>query len=321
MINDDLYAIETYLEELEALRNYPQVKEERDTLTGEMTKLKEKVGQLTTQLASETSGRKKTLSQLRKNQSEAEDLRRNLDKAKDELTLLKDFKAKLPAGTELSLEKTKEEFLKAEAKEIDAKTKERVEEREKELQSRMPILVQEELQRVLNGPNWPPEIEKVVVSQARRLAEEMLRDAQKWPEWFKNYYLQHVQEAVATGLTPEFDRRVQIETQRQLEAMKKGQWERYSTAKASQLSANLKAMVNQLQGRWQFPCDRYKRMIPIQVGPFEIGQLLGEKMVEVTCSACFDFVAFPFPVNVPHKVASFNLPTLVQLYLGGTPPG
>lgn len=321
MIKDELGAIEAYVQELEALRNYPQVKAERDSLAVEVTKLKEKVGKLTTQITSETSRHKETLSELRKRKSEVEDLHAKLGRAERELASLKEFKAKLPAGGELSLERMKERFLRAEAKEIEAKAQARSEELEKERQSRMPVQVREELTRILSSPNWPPEIEKVITGQARKLADEVLRDTKKWPDWFTDHFIQRVNAAAANGLDSEFNNRVLAETQSRLEVMKTGEWERYTAAKARELAVNVKALVGQLGGSRSFTCDRCGRRLAVEIGPSEIAQLLADKTVAITCSFCFDFVPFPLPVNLPHKVSSLTLPGLLQSYLWGTPPG
>ena len=155
MIKDELDTVERYIRELEALRNYPQVKSEKDSLAAEITQLKEKVAQLTSQLMGATYMQKNTLSQLKKRESEVKDLNSKLNEAQRELSSLKDFKARLPGSSGLTLEKIRDQFLSAQAKEIEAKVSQRVKELTKEMHSRMPALIQEEFTKVLSSPNWP----------------------------------------------------------------------------------------------------------------------------------------------------------------------
>lgn len=320
MTKDEFETLERYTRELEALKYYPQVKGERDSLATEVAQLREKVALLGVQLENEASARKELSSRLSKREAEVIEVAAKLDEAQRDLSSLRDFKAKLPKGKGLTLEKMQKQFLRAQAKEIEARTKEGMEDLAKEMHSQMPVLVQKELIRVLNSPNWPPEIEKVVSLQARRIADEALRNKGKWPQWFKDYYLQQVKEAVAKGLDSEFEDKVKAEAQKRLEAMKTGQWERYSAAKAKELAVNLRTAVSELQGTRWFTCDKCRRRLGIEIGPSEIGQLLGQKTVDIMCSACLDLAPPPFFLSVvPHKVGSLTLAGLLQLYLGGTP--
>ena len=320
MIKNELEKTDKYVQELEALQNYAQVKAERDSLASEAAHLKEEVEQLTARVETEASMRKKLSSQLKKNESETEELRSKLGKAEKERSSLKDFKVKLPTGSGLTLEQMKEQFLQAQAQEIEAKTKERLEVLEKERRRQMPNLIKKEFTRVLNIGNWPPEIEKVVSSHASRLADELLRDKEKWPDYFKNYYHQQVTEAVAKELDQEFTNRVEAEARNRLEEMKTGEWERYRVAKARELAVDLRAMGSQLQGTWYFTCDRCGQRLPIEIGPSEIAQLLAERTVDVTCSACSDMAPPPFFLNtIPHKVLAFTLEDLLQWYFGEPP--
>lgn len=248
MIEGELKTIETYVQDVEALRHYPEVKTERDSLAGEVAQLREKVRQLTVEVKAEASARKRASVELGKRESEIKNVGRQLREAQEELVSLKAFRAKAPGDAGVPLEEMKGQFLHAQEDEIERRAQERLKEVEKEMRSRMPTLVHKELARVLTSPNWPPEIERVVTLHAARMADERLRDKDRWPDWFKERYARQVQEAVANGLDLEFGNRVRAETQQRLESLKSSQWERYSAAKAKELAADVRAMVSKLRG-------------------------------------------------------------------------
>ena len=319
MLKGELETIERYVQELESLRHYPRVKAERESLAAEAAQLKEKVNELIAGMESGVSTNQKLSSQLGKSESVVKELGRKLEQAQKELSSLRDFKSKVPEGGRLPLEKMKEKFLQAQEKEIEAKIKERMRGLERDFRSKMPALVQKELTRVLKGSNWPSEIKEVVSLTARQIADELLRDKDKWPDWFKNFYIEETRRLVGQALDSEFERRVQENAKNRLEVLKMGQWKQYSAAKAKALAVNLRTMVNELKGTRWFTCDRCGRRLAIEIGPSEIGELLGAGTVDITCSACLDLALFPVPYNVPHKVATLTLAGLLQLYLGEAP--
>lgn len=320
MIKDEFKSLERYTKELEALKNYPQTKRERDSLAEETARLKDKVVQLQTQLESEVSVRKELSSELSNSQAEVRELSMRLDEARKELSSLRDFKVKLPEGAVLSLDGMKAQFLEAEEDEIEKKAKARLTELEKGLRSQMPALVHKKLLEVLKLPNWPPEIERVIDSRAGQVADESLRDREQWPAWFKECYLNEVEELVRKQLDSEFKNRVQAEAEKRLGAMKAGEWRKYTINKARELAVDLKGLVRELQGTWWFSCDRCNRRLALEIGPPEIGVLLGGGMVEVVCTACTDPAAFPFILStIPHKVSSLTLGGLIQAYIGEAP--
>ncbi|OFY43251.1 MAG: hypothetical protein A2Z69_00555 [Bacteroidetes bacterium RBG_13_44_24] len=317
MIKDELTAIENYVRELEAIKDFPHTKAQRDLLLAENTTLKDRVKQLTR----DDSTARKTLIKLSKREAEVKDLTRKLDELHKKLSALEGFKVTLSAG-ESTLEKMRREFIQAQNEEIEARTKERVEEAVKKLQSKMPDLVEREFLKVLNSSQWPPEMEKAVALQARKFTEEWLHDRESWPDWFKDYYAGEVKEAITKGLDKEFEKRVEAGVVSRLEDIKTHVWEQYSADKARQLSSNLRSMVTQLQGAWGFKCDRCGRNIDVPIGPTEIAQLLGDKTIEITCPSCFDQAPPPFFLNmVPHKVGNISFAKLLQGYLGEIPRG
>ena len=99
MIKNEFKTLEKHAKELEALKGYPRVKQERDSLAMEVAQLKEKVAAL----ESELSTKKGLSSQISKQEAEIKELAGKLAHTGKELTSLRDFKVKLPDGTEHSL--------------------------------------------------------------------------------------------------------------------------------------------------------------------------------------------------------------------------
>ena len=316
MIKDEFKTLGKHVKELEALRRYPRVKQEKDSLAAEVAQLKEKVAAL----EREVSTKNELSLQLSNSEAKVRELSMRLDEARKELSSLRDFKVKMPEGTVLGLDEMRAQFLEAEEEEIEKKAKTRLAELEKGLRSQMPALVRKKLVEVLKLPTWPPEIEKVIDSRARQIADESLRDKEQWPNWFQEHYLNEMDGLVRKELDSEFKSRVQAEAERRLDAMRAGEWKEYAADKARELAVDLKGLVRQLQGTWWFSCDRCNRRLALEIGPPEIGVLLGGGVVDVVCTACSDPAAFPFILStIPHKVSSLTLGGLIQAYIGEAP--
>ncbi|MBA7626487.1 hypothetical protein ES703_33937 [subsurface metagenome] len=317
MIKDEFKTMEKHVRELETLRHYPRVKQERDSLAMEVARLKEKI----TALESEVSTKNGLSAQLSKRAAEINELAGKLAEAGRELTSLKDFKVKLSGGTELALDEMQAQFLNAEEDEIEKKVKERLRALKKDLQRRMPGLVHKRLIRLLESPSWPPEIARVIDTTARQIADDILGTRDQWPDWFKNYYLDEVNALVNHRLSAEFETRVQVEAEKQLELMKAGEWKEYAGSKASALASSLEDMLRELQGTWSFICDRCGRRLAVELSLSDIGSLLRGETVDITCTTCLDPARFPFLLStVQHKVVSLSLRGLLELYMGSAPP-
>lgn len=111
------------------------------------------------------------------------------------------------------------EFLQAAEGDIERRVKERPESLENDIRNRMPTLVHESLLEVFSSSEWPPEVAKVVDSRARHITNGMLGTKDKWPDWFKNCYLNDVNALVNQHLNAEFETRVQAEAEKRLELM------------------------------------------------------------------------------------------------------
>ena len=320
MIQNDFKRLESYTKDLEALRAYPRVKEERDSLVAKVTPLKREVAELNRQLRNETSTSKRLLSQLRRSERRLKRATSKLQRVEAELSALKGLKVKISDGQELSLDEMKKRFLRAEEREIKRRVNRRFEELKRNLESQMPGLVLGKLQEILKGDGWPPEIEEAIDSRATLLADRILVDTERWPGPFKAYYLEQVEHLVSEQLDSEFVNRVELEVERRLDALKAGRWKEYTFGKARELAAGLKEAAEELTGTWWFTCDRCGRRLALDIGPSEIGLLLRAETVEVACTACQDPADFPFVLStVPHRVANVTLEDLLQVYLGEPP--
>jgi len=212
------------------------------------------------------------------------------------------------------------EFLQAAEDEIERKVKERLKTLKKNMRRRMPNLVHESLIQVLNSSEWPPEVVKVVDSRARQIADGVLGTKDKWPDWFKSYYLDEVNALVNQHLTAEFETRVQAEAEKRLELMKAGAWKEYAGYKARALASSLKHLLKELQGTWSLTCDRCGRRLSVDLSPSDVSLLLGGKTIGITCTTCLDPAPFPFILStVQHKIISLSLGGLLELYLGSAP--
>ncbi len=94
--------IERYLQELEAIKNYPQVKREKEELS-----------------------------------LKVENLKASLDSALKEVSLLKSLKAHLD-GAEMTLEQTRLDFIRAQDAEIEKRAADRFDKLKTDYESRMP---------------------------------------------------------------------------------------------------------------------------------------------------------------------------------------
>jgi hypothetical protein len=317
VIKNEFKTLEKHTKELEALRGYPRVKQERDSLAMEVAQLEEKVAVL----ESEVSTKNELSSQLSKREAEIDELAHKLAQAGKELTSLRNFKVKLPDGGELTLDEMRVQFLHAEEDEVERKVKERLRTLKKNIRRRMPDLIHKRLVQVLKQTSWPLEIARIIDTTARQIAGGILGARDRWPDWFRSYYLEEVNALVSQRLTAEFEKRVQVEAEKRLELMKAGEWKEYAGSKASVLASSLKDSLKELQGTWWFTCDRCGRRLSVDLSPSDVGLLLRGKIIDIPCTTCLDPAPFPFILStVQHKVISFSLEGLLELYMGSAPP-
>jgi len=321
MAKNEFKAIERYTNELEALRYYPRLKEERDLLATEVTGLKEKVAQLEAQLKYQVSSVKALSPQLAEKEAEAKELTCRLEEMQREVSSLSSFKVNLTDGNELTLAEMRAQFLQAEEEDVERKVKERLRVLKKNIRRRMPGLIHKRLIQVLKSPSWPPEIATVINTAAREITDGILGARNEWPDWFKSYYLDEVNALVNHHLTAEFETRVQAEAEKRLELMKAGEWKEYAYSKARAVASSLKDLLKELRGTWCFTCDRCGRGLSVDLSASDIGLLLEGETIDITCTTCRDPAPFPFILStVQHKAVSLSLGGLLELYVGSAPP-
>lgn len=257
--------------------------DEVKTLSQEVSELKAKLSEI----RGERDRLKSEVLDSKKTKEEVRQLKEALEQAQEELSMLKEAKAILEKGT-ATLEEAAREFIKAKEAEISARV-------EREFESKAPKLVHQRLLATLKKPEWPAEIAQVIEEKAEEKAKSRLDD--------------------------EFQHRVDGEALGRLQQLKLTEWWPFVEEEASHLVSSLRAVVLELQGAWQFICDRCGTRVSVDIGPRQIASLLkGERVAE--CPQCRDFNLPPAPPIAPHKIEGSALEGLLEAYLAGKgPPG
>jgi len=255
--------IERYLQELEAIKNYAQVKQDREML-------------------------------LRK----IEELNVSLDNALEEVSSLKSSKAKLD-GAEMTLEEARLDFLRAQDAEIEKRAADRFEKLKADYESQMPQLVHQRLSDVLKQPWLPVEVAKLIGTEARKKTDAALRDQNSWPEWFRKLYEEEVKKKISAGLNQEFDARVETaamaRAKQRLNELITKEWPAWCQANVEPKIAALQTKINAgvfqlLKGPWVFTCDRCATKFNTGLTSSGIEDILTKGQVRIECSnaACED---------------------------------
>lgn len=249
--------IERYLQELEAIKNYPQVKRDKE-------KLSQKV----------------------------EELKVNLDNALKEVSSLKGSKAKLD-GAKMTLEEARLDFIRAQDAEVEKRAADRFEKLKADYESKMPQLVYQRLRNILKQPRLPEEIAKPIDTEAKKKADATLRDPDNWPPWFRKLYEEEVEKKVGAGLNQEFDARVETaaitRARQKLRELTTTEWPAWYQAnvdpKIVELESKIKAGAFQLlKGPWMFTCDRCGTRAEDEFTAGEVEQLLGTGQIKIACA-------------------------------------
>ncbi len=255
--------IERYIQELEAIKNYPQVKREKEELSHQIEQLKV-----------------------------------SLDNALKEVSSLKSSKANLD-GTQMTLGEARLDFIRAHDAEIEKRAADSFEKLKADYESKMPQLVQQRLRDILKQPRWPEEIAKLIDSEAKKKADAILRDQSDWPEWFKKIYEEEVNKKVSAGLNQEFNARVETaavtRAQQRLSELTNAQWPAWYLANVEPKIVALESKINAgalqlLKGPWVFTCAQCGTSSNAELAAGEIEQLLRTGQIEVACGnpACED---------------------------------
>jgi len=247
---------ERYFQELEAIKNYSQVKRDKEKLSQEI-----------------------------------EELKVSLDSALKEVSSLKSSKAKLD-GAEMTLEEARLDFIRAQDAEVEKRAANRFEKLKADYESKMPQLVYQRLRDTLKQPWLPEEIAKLVDTEAKKKADAILRDPNSWPEWFKKLYEEEVKKKVSTGLNQEFDARVETaamaRAQQRLKELTNSEWPTWCRANIDPNIAELESKIyvgafELLKGPWVLTCDRCATSSSTELTAEGIEQMLRTGQIKVAC--------------------------------------
>jgi len=280
--------VEKYLQELEAIKNYPQVKREKEELS-------QKVQELKVSLAN----------------------------ALKEASSLKILKANLH-GAEMTLEEARLDFIRAQDAEIERRAVDSFEKLKADYESEMPQLVYQRLCEILKHPLLPDEIAKLIDTEAKKKADAILRDPDNWPPWFKKLYEEEVKNKVGTGLNQEFNARVETaavaRARQRLNELTSTEWPAWYRANVEPKIAEFESKTNAsalqfLKGPWVFTCDRCKTSFDAEVTAEGIEQLLRTGQVKVTCAKpdCEDHSLF----STRRHTFQVSLYTLIEVRIAG----
>lgn len=326
-----LEAAEKYIRDLEALKRYPDAKREReelargnDQLKSRASELEKEVKELKAKLSREVKSREEAEGKLAAKASEAEELKTELGKVSGELKALKEFKLRSAGGRELTLEQAIAEFLKAQESEIERRANEKYEVLRADLEAKMPRLIFERLIETVKEPPWPKEIASVIETKAREVADWILQDKVRWPDWFKEHYAKEVAEGVKEGIDSEFERRVEEKaTERAGEKLKQLtdiEWPRWYGAnikpKLSDLEAKIKDnAIGMLRRPWQIKCDKCGTERKFEPTEQDIADLLYRNVVFVPCDNpdCKDW-------RIRGHRITIHIHDLIAAYLEGEGP-
>jgi hypothetical protein len=281
-------AAERYIQELEAIKNYRKVVNERDELSQEVDKVKA-----------------------------------NLENALKEVSSLKSSKAKLD-GAEMTLEEARLDFIRAQDAEIEKRASDRFQELKANYESKMSQLVYQRLRDILGQPWWPEEIAKLIDTEAKKKADAILRDQKSWPEWFKKLYEEEVNKKVSIGLNQEFNARVETaamtRAQQRLRELTATEWPAWYRANVQLKIAELESKINAgtlqlLKGPWVFICDQCGTKFNAELTASGIEDLLirGELKIQCSNAACEDSGWFS---NRKHTFR-VSLQDLIEFYVSG----
>jgi hypothetical protein len=248
---------ERYLQELEAIKNYAEVKRDKEKLA-----------------------------------QENKELRANLDGALKEGSSLRSSKAKLD-GAEMTLEEARLDFIRAQDAEVEKRAADRFDKLKADYESKLPQLVYERLGDTLKQPRLPQEIAKLIDTEANQKADAILRQENTWPQWFKKLCDDAVKKKVSAGLNQEFDARVETaataRAQQKLTELTDIQWPAWYGANIEPRIAELESKIyvgvfELLKGPWVLTCDRCATNFTTELTVEGIEQMLRTGQIKVACT-------------------------------------
>ena len=248
---------ERYIQELEALKNYPQVKRDKERLS-----------------------------------QKVEELEVSLDNTLKEVSSLKSSKANLD-GAQMTLEEARLDFIRVQDAEVEKRAADRFEKLRAEYESKMPQLVYQRLRDILKQPGLPKEIAKLIDTEAKKKADAALRNQKRWPPWFRKLYEEEVEKKVVAELNEEFNARVETaaitRARQRLKELTTTEWPAWYRANVEPKIAALESKINTgalqlLMGPWMFTCDQCGTGSSAELTAGEIEQLLRTGQIKVACA-------------------------------------
>ena len=249
--------IERHIQELEAIKNYPQVKRDKE-------KLSQKV----------------------------EELKVSLDNTLKEVSFLKSSKANLD-GAQMTLEEARRDFIRVQDAEVEKRATDRFGKLKADYESKMPQLVYQRLRDILKQPGLPKEIAKPIDTEAKKKADAILRDPDNWPPWFRELYEEEVEKKVGTGLNQEFNARVETaaitRARQRLRELTTTEWPEWYQINVEPKIAELEIKINTgalelLVGPWVFTCEQCGTSSNAELTAGDIEQLLKTGQLKVACA-------------------------------------
>lgn len=278
--------IERYLQELEAIKNYSQVKQDKEKLS-----------------------------------RENEEIKASLGSALKEVSSLKGSKAKLD-GAEMTLEEARLDFIHAQDAEVEKRATNRFEKMKVDYESQMPQLLYQRLRGILKQQWLPEEIAKLIDTEAKKKADAILRDQNRWPGWFKKLYEEAVEKKVSTRLNQEFDARVETaamaRAEQRLAELTNSEWPAWYRENIDPRIAELESKIyvsvfELLKGPWVLTCDRCATSSSTELTVAEIEQMLRTGQFKVACTnpACEDTGLF----SSRRHTFTVSLHNLIEIYI------
>jgi len=261
-------AVERYIRDLEAIKNYSKVVKERDELS-------KKAGALEASLKSTS----------------------------EELARFRELKVRLIDGREISLDEARRDFLTAMDGEIEKRASERFEALKLQYEAKMPQLVYQRLVETLKGRLWSREIATVIRAEVEKRVDGILYHSENWPDRFKEYYQKEVGAGVKSGLDSEFERRVeeraQARARERLSELVNAVWPLWFGQNIAPRITELERKANEnalqlLRGPWPFTCDRCGTKFDDELTSFGVERLLAKGQIQIECvnPACEDHSLF-----------------------------
>ena len=274
--------IERHLNDLEALREYPSVKKERDELKASLEEAKlelkskednnvalnKEATVLETALAEKESKFNEQTAQLQTRGGE-------LSKANARIRELENLKSLADGKTLMEAEKM---FLVAKQVEIDKRAIELAEKKHVEWErTGKPKEVAEEAIRKLN-----------LTIDGLQTTEQGFYPVNKVDYDLTVKVEQTIQEEVNQNLDDEFNRRVEAKSERiaqeKIKQLVNTEWPKYVEPRVIEMDSKMRAnALACIMGPWTIPCDRCMTNVSVKLGPEGTAKLLKNEFIDVIC--------------------------------------